>query len=149
MSSAVTYGFNGNPDSLTIITSGSSTIAAGKYARLTVQCYNGGSVALDGTTVLRARTWSVLSTSPLKAVTLTSAPDVNAGTGTTSVDTFLASYAHNTSTPSLENSANNNSVVSAFTNTTHEQNVVAEYWLPTGTTVAITGNAVCVIQIFS
>lgn len=149
MSTAVTFGWNGNPDSLTIITSGSSTIAAGKYARITVQCYNGGSIALDGTTVLRARTWTVLSSSTLKSVTLTSPPDVNTGSGTTQPDTYLVTAALNTSTPSVVSDTNANTVSSAFSGTTHEQNVVAEYWLPTGTTVAITGNAVVVIQIFS
>ena len=50
---SATYGFTGKPDS-SVVKTGSYTIPAGKYARITAQSFEGNEISVDGTTFLRA-----------------------------------------------------------------------------------------------
>jgi hypothetical protein len=132
---AVTYGFNGNPDSLTLLNTGSSTIPSGKYAQVTLHCAQGGTCSIAGIIVLTSpgTSWSELGSS-----VLTYAHNSGGGTGeflqTTAAGTVKTGDAFTSNT--------------ATTNTSSS----SSYWVPTGTSITCTPNsgyAMAVIQLFS
>lgn len=125
---SATYGFLGNPETVTVITSGSSTVAAGKYAYVTAQVTAGGELEIDGDVALTSNndSWNAISSS--------NSPDRDSTGNKLMVNT----------------GALVGSAAAVFTNVTARArtSVAASYWVPTGTSIEITGTGAAVIQIF-
>lgn len=123
---SATYGFLGNPKALTIITSGSHTVAAGEYAYVTAQVRNGGAMTFDATTVLDSIDYTVLSSSALTYHVGTNS------TGQLAIESAASIVTGN-----------------AFSNSTAGQTETASFWVPTGTVIACSGTARVTIQRFN
>lgn len=136
---SATYGFNGNPSSVSVKT-GSYTIPANKYAYITANCENGATFSIDGTVALSSNNWSVLAKS----------------TGNIYSTTGVASYTAGSAVEGVLTSSNANATTSGsgatdgdpvFTNATAMTAVVANFWVPTGT-VLTTSSGRYTVQLF-
>lgn len=143
--SSVTYSFNFKPDSLTIISSGNSTIPANKYARVTFNVSQGSTGSLDATVVVKAPTssFNVLSKG---------AGNIWSTEQGTSNATVTAAEKNNIGALGLTPGSTSTTAYPVFTTVAAESttNAVATYWVPTGTVVAVSGSdAQAVIEIYS
>lgn len=145
-SQSVTYSFNFKPDSITIISSGNYTIPANKYARVVFNVAKASTGSLDGTTVIKSpdTSWSVLNKAAGNIWSF--------GTGTGQVTSAAASSIGNIGTVGGSSATTTATQDPVFNTSTafSSLSATADYWIPTGTVVAVSGSdAQAVIQIFS
>lgn len=130
MSAPLVVPFNFQPSAVSVKT-GSYTIPAGKYAKVTVNLEGSATFTIGGVTAIRGTQNSVLGSSLLTTFN---------GGGAGSADNNSLS----TGVPTSENSAG-----AAFSSATDQKTVIAELWLPTGTVIDGTGTWRAVVQEFN
>ena len=135
---SATYGFNGNPSSVSVKT-GSYTIPANKYAYITANCENGATFSIDGTVALSSNSWSALAKSTGNLYSTAGVATYTGGSTTEGLITNLGGV-----TTSGAGSIDGDPV---FTNATAMTAVVANFWVPTGT-VLTTSSGRYTVQLF-
>lgn len=166
MGGSVTYGFSGNPDSVSIQT-GSYTIPAGKYAQVTAFVDPGSTFSIDGTTVLtpssagtvqsasanfdNSTTYTVPSGYAFSGVVFCS-PTGNTLLQGKTLGTASAVLVGVSAGPGAVFSvslANTGTVVGSLVPVSNGAGAVtASYWVPTGTVLNTSGGKY-VVQLFS
>ena len=168
MGGSVTYGFSGNPDSVSIQT-GSYTIPAGKYAYVTAFCNSGETFSIDGTNVLdpdsatgNGGTSSSVSFGGGGGTAFTVPSNayfqgrivITSGAGWTAGSVALAVGAHDiTMGAGQALSSGGGAGVASWAGayvyqSNHNASVTASYWVPTGTVLNTSGGRY-VVQLFS
>ena len=122
--------FNFQPESVSVET-GSYTVPAGKYARVTVNLEGSATFTIGGATALRGTQNTVLASDNLRI----SDASFPTGAGTLSADTIGA--------------ADLGAAGGAFSESTRQVTVVQSYFLPTGTLINGTGTWRAVIEIYN
>lgn len=139
---SATFGFRGNPASLNIHTSGNFTVPAGKYAHLTANVSSGGTCSLDSTVALRSPTWNAISQNSGNLWSY------GTGTGTRTVSSGKPE-GHMQTVGENAGPATTTTLSAVFANVTAATSSTGSFWVPTGTTINITGTGTATTQLFN
>lgn len=121
--------FNFNPASVSVETSGSSTVPAGQYAHVTATVSGTGTFSINGTVAQNAKTSTVTTQTSTALIDI----DTGAGTG-------LSTAPFNT--------GGTTSPAFGYTAQQVHTSTTGSYWLPSGATITVSGDAKAVIQLF-